>query len=47
MSRREANIDCGFDFNGPAVEQVWLKTPLADGIQRGLLKHGGTADNVE
>jgi len=47
MSRREDNIDGGLDLDRSVVQQIWPVGPLSDGVQRGLLQQGGSADNAE
>ncbi len=37
----------GVDFDGAPIEKRWFVTPLAHGIERGLMKHGIAFENLQ
>jgi len=37
----------GVDFDGAAIEECGFVTPLAHGVQRGLIKHGVAFEELQ
>jgi hypothetical protein len=39
--------DVGVDFDGAPIDKRWFVTPLAHGIERGLIKHGIAFESLQ
>ena len=46
-AQTEDYIDCGFNLNGLAIEQVWFIPPGTHCVQCRLLKHGRTTEDLQ